>query len=115
MWAPVSDTDRTFGGRVEADHQIEESRFPATGLSDDRHHLAWGNIEIKMVDRNHRLSSGGLAKNLAQAADFNRRRAVHTRHRNTRASTRATTASSRNSNATRTSVQANTSATENSS
>src|SRR5262249_34314918 len=115
MWAFIADADRTLGGRVETDHQIEESRFATTGLPDDRHHLARGNIKIKAVNRDDRLASCGLAKNLAQAADFVRWRTVHERHRNTRASTRATTPSSRNSSATSTSVQANTSATENSS
>src|SRR5262249_31911960 len=115
MRAFIADPDRALGGRVETDHQIEESGFSATGLPDDRHHLAWGNIEIKAVDRDDRLPGCGLTKNLAQTTDVDRWRAVHARHRNTRASTRATTASSRNSSATSTSVQANTSATENSS
>src|SRR5215471_12353645 len=69
MRAFIADADRTLGGRVETDHQVEESRFPATGLPDDRHHLARGNIEIKAVDRDYRLAGGGLAKNLARAAD----------------------------------------------
>src|SRR5262249_8299382 len=115
MRAFIADPDRALGGRVKADHQIEEGRLSTAGLPDDRHHLARGNIEIKAVDRDHRLPGCGLTKNLAQTTDLDRWRAVHARHRNTRASTRATTASSRNSSATSTSVQANTSATENSS
>src|SRR5215470_20035485 len=96
MRAFIADADRTLGGRGDVDHQIEESRFPATGLPDDRHHFARRNIEIKALDRDDRLPGRGLAKNLAQATDFDWWRTVHARHRNTRASTRATTASCRN-------------------
>src|SRR5262245_31578859 len=115
MRTSVPDMDQSLCRRLETDHQVEESRLSATGLTDDCHHLARRNGQIKTFDCDHGLPSRCLAKDLAQAAHFDRRGTTHARHRRTRVSTRATTASSRNSKATRTSVQANTSATENNS
>ena len=112
----AADHDRAGGRRLEADHQIEESRFAATGLADDRHHLARRDVEIEPFDRDDRLAGRGLPEDLAQlraprsAADRSCPPSQHAAVRR-----RATTASSRNSSATSTSVQANTSATENSS
>src|SRR5262249_5029847 len=96
-------------------HQVEQRGFAAAGLADDRHHLARRDGEIEPLDCHHRLAGRGLPEDLAQLPHLDRRRTVHARHRSTRCSTRTTTASNRNSNTTRTKVQANTSATENSS
>src|SRR3974390_1255513 len=111
----VADADRAVGRRVQPDHQVEEGGFAAAGLADDCHHFARRNSEIEPVDGDHRLSRRGLPKHLAQAAHLDRQRSAHGGHPKMRASRRATTASSRNSSTTSTSVQANTSATENSS
>ena len=113
--ALVADMDQARARRLQSDHQIEEGRFAAARLADDCHHLAWRNGEIEAIDRHDGLPGRGLAKNLAQAAHFDRRGAIHARHRNMCASARATIVSSRNRSATKTSVQANTSATEKSS
>ncbi len=106
MRALVADAQRAFGRRFQPDHQIEEGGFAAAGLADDRHHLARRDVEIEPVDGDHRLPGRGLAKHLAQAAHLDRRRAAivrgHARHRSSRASTRATKASSRNNSATST-------------
>src|SRR5512143_3919929 len=113
--ALVSDMDQALARRFQSDHQIEKGGLAAAGLADDGHHLAWCNCEIKAVDCDHGLSSCGLTINLAQCAHFDRRWTAHARHRNTRVSTRATIASSKNKRATNTKVQAKTSATENNS
>src|SRR5262249_12624642 len=101
--------------RFEADHQVKEGGLSATSLADNCYHLAWGNGQVEALDCDYGLSRCGLPEDLAQATHLDGRRAAHTRHRNTRVSTRATIASSRNSRATSTNVQANTSATENNS
>src|SRR5262249_18515854 len=67
MRAFIADADRTLGGRVETDHQIEKSRFATTGLPDDRHHLAPGNIKIKAANRDGGLCSRWLWKNVEQS------------------------------------------------
>src|SRR5262249_8532365 len=115
----AANMDGSLAWRFQPDHQIEECGFAAAGLPDDRHHFARCNGEIEAVDCNDGLSRRRPGKNLAQAAHFYGRWAAHfgfhARHRNKRASARATIASSKNSSATNTSVQAKTSATENSS
>ncbi len=117
--ALVADADGAFRRRFEADHQVEERGLAATGLADDRHDFARRNGQVEPVDRDHGLPGGGLPENLAQARDVDWRRSArarfHARHRSSRISTLATMASSRNKRATRTIVQANTSATENNS
>src|SRR5260221_4500096 len=115
MRPPATNMDRPFAGCLQSDHQIEKRGFAAAGLADDCRDFLRGNGEVESLDCDYRLPGCGLTKDLAQAADLNRRRAVHARHRNMWASTRATIASSRNKSATSTSVQANTSATENNS
>src|SRR5262249_54385332 len=111
----AADGDRAGARRLQADHQVEEGRLAAAGLADDRHDLARRDGEVEPLDRHHRLAGNGLAIDLAQLLNLDRRRAAHTRHRSTRASMRSTRASSTNRSATSTRVQANTSATENSS
>src|SRR5690242_3170309 len=115
MWALVANMNEPFARRLQADHQIEKGGFATTGLADNRHDLAWRNGEVKSIDGDHWLAGGRLPEHLAQTAHLDGRRAAHARHRKTRASIRATIASSKNSSATSTSVQANTSATENNS
>src|SRR5215831_19484008 len=111
----VANSYGALARRFQPDHQIEECGLTTAGLPDDCHHFAWCNVEIETVDRDDGLSGSCLTEDLAQAAHFDRRWATHARHRNRRASARATTASSKNKSATNTSVQAKTSATENSS
>src|SRR5215510_5614217 len=113
--ALVADMDGAVSGSLEPDHQVEERRLAAAGLPDDCHDLARRNGEVEPLDRNDRLSGGRLPEDLTKPGDADRRRSVHARHRNRRVSIRATIASSRNSSATSTIVQAKTSATENSS
>jgi hypothetical protein len=107
--------NRSGGRLLKPDHQVEESGFAATGLADNGHHLAGRDIEIEMLDRHHGVARRRLPENLAQLPDLDWRRPHHPRHRKTRRSTPVTTASRRNNRATRTSVQAKTSATENNS
>src|SRR4029077_637654 len=111
----VADMDCALARRFQSDHQIEERGLAAACLADDCHHFAWRNGKIEAIDRNDSLPGGGLAEDLAQAAHFDGWGTAHVRHRNMRASARATTASSKNRRATNTKVQAKTSATENSS
>src|SRR6476646_4486844 len=94
---PAADHDRTGGRLLETDHQVEESGFPATGLADDRNHLAGRDMKIKLFDGHDQLAGRGLPEDLAQVQHLDRWRAVHTRHRNTRRSTPATTAATENS------------------
>src|SRR5262249_51327165 len=111
----AANSDCAFARRFQPDHQIEECGFATAGLPDNCHHLTWRNGEIETVDRNHGLSGRRLAENLAQTTHLDGRWAAHARHRNKRASARATIASSKNSSTTSTRVQAKTSATENNS
>src|SRR5262249_36211619 len=104
----IADMDGAFGRGLEPDHQVEKRGFAAACLPDDRHDLARRNGEIEPLDRNDRLSGGRLAEDLTQPRNTDRWRPIHARHRNRRVSIRATMASSRNSKATSTMVQANT-------
>src|SRR6185437_13988547 len=113
--ALAADQDRALGRLFESDHQIEEGRLAAAGLADDGDDLLRLDDEVEALDGDDRLARRRLAKHLAQAAHFNGQGCLHARHRSNRCSTRATPASSRNSSATSTTVQANTSDTENNS
>ena len=104
------------GGRaLQADHQVEEGRFPAAGLSDDGDDLVRLETDVETVDGDDVLSGRNLSKDLAKPRHQNRCWLDHVRHRSIRPSTRTMMPSSRNSSTTSTSVQANTSATENNS
>src|SRR5262249_3922323 len=103
----TADIDRAVGPVLEADHQVEEGRFSAARLSHDRDPLARRDSKIEPVDGHDRLPAGGLAKDLAQAADLDGGGSAHARHRNTWRSKRETSASSANNSATSTSVHAN--------
>src|SRR5262249_59999843 len=97
VWTLVANLDHALARRFQPDHQVEKCGFAAAGLPDDGHHFARRNDEIKTVDRNDGLSGRRLAENLAQTAHFDGRWPAHVRHRNKRASARATIASSKNS------------------
>src|SRR5262249_9627589 len=111
----AADLDAALRGAVEADHQIEEGGLAAAGLADDRHHLTAADAEVEPLDRHHVVAGDGLLKDLAQSADLDIGGRPHVRHRSMRSSTSERMASARNRMTTRTSVQANTSETENSS
>ena len=112
----TADIDAALRRPIETDQEIEEGRFPAAGLTDDGHHVAAANLEIEHLDGRDRLAGIGLTEHLVQSADVDiGGRSLHVRHRSMRFSIAFTTPSAINSVTTRTSVQANTSATENSS
>src|SRR3954462_7191351 len=100
---------------LEADQKIEQRGLAAAGLADDGNEFAGLDPQRQLIDGDDRLSRRRLAKHLAQLCNVDRSRCGHARHLSKRLSSLTIRPSSRNSNTTSTSVQANTSATENSS
>src|SRR5262245_63723312 len=111
----ATDGDAAAGRPLEPDQDVEERRLAAAGLTHDRDHLAGADAEVELPDRHHLVPGDGLLEAHAQPGDLDVGGVIHVRQRSMRVSTRLSSASNAKRMATRITVQANTSATENSS
>src|SRR5262245_39757795 len=111
----ATDGDAAAGRPFEPDQNVEERRLAAAGLAHDCDHFAGADAEVELPDRHHLVPGDGLLVAHAQPGDLDVGRIIHVRQRSMRVSTRLSSASSAKRMTTRTTVQAKTSATENSS